>query len=351
MAGISVLRMDEKEERKMMDITFVVLSYNQERQIIEALESIKYQVQHYLMQKKVQLIISDDCSTDRTAFYAQKWAESNQNLFAQIDILVAERNVGICQNIGKAFRLIQADRFVDLAADDIISNVDVFSIMCRYTKDTLVACMPDCFSGTQIIRDRERYREGMVAYFYTKEQLAESSRRDSAIVNGGFYSSELLNEDILAFTEKFQMLDDQARYFYMLANNENIKYDFCKEPILLYRVSEQQVTNKKGRVWKIIIKDKQKLIKYTIKAEPKLKNKISIFLSYIAMKYPYIYSHIFVPIDSALYRDRNILEHYNEQIEEMIDDRLKNGRISEKERYINDICNKALLFCAGYEVG
>lgn len=333
-----------------MDITFVIVSYNQEKQILEALESIKYQVQHYLMQRKVQLIVSDDCSADNTVFYARKWVEYNQNLFAQVDFLVSEKNVGICHNVGKAFRLIQADRFMSLAADDIVSNTDIFSIMCRYTKDKLVACVPDCFSGNQIVRDRERYRTGIVAYFLTMEQLMVRSRRDSAIVNGGFYSSELLNEDIFAFMEKFQMLDDQARFFYMLANNRKIKYDFCKESILLYRLSDQQVTNKKGRVWKTIIKDKRELIKYTIKAEPKLKNKISIYLSLIAMEYPYIYAHIFAFIDSSIRRNRDIIERYNDQIEEMIDERLKDERISEKEEYIRYICDKASLFCNSIDI-
>lgn len=327
-----------------MDITFVIVSYNQEKRIIEALESIKYQVQHFLMKKKVQLIVSDDCSTDNTVFNTRKWIESNQTLFTQVDILESEINVGTCCNVGKAYRLIQADRFVSLAADDILANIDVFSILCKYTKDTIVSCVPDYFSGIQIVRDRERYRGGMVPYFFTKEQLLECSRRDSAILNGGFYSSDLLNEDILVFMEKFQLLDDQSRYFYMLASNRKIKYDFCNEPILMYRLSDQQVTNKKGRFWKVIIKDKRKLIKYTMKEEPKLRNKISIFLSLMAMKFPYIYLHMFVLVDSAIHRNNNIIKHYNEQIEAMINERLKDERITEKESYINYICDKASSF-------
>ena len=328
----------------MMDITFVVLTYNQEELVIESLESIKYQVKNYLIEKKVQLIISDDCSADNTVINVQKWLKKNQNLFERVDLVTSIQHKGTCCNVASAYRLIAADRFVSLAADDLLSNIDIFSILCKYSKTDLVACVPDYFSENKMLRDEEKYRIAMIPCFFSEKQFVESSRRDSAIINGGFYGRELLDEDVLTFIEKFRLLDDQARYFYMISNNDRIGYDFCNEPILMYRVSEQQVTNKKGKFWKDIVEDKKKLIKYTIREEPRLKNKISIVLSLIAIKFPNIYAYIFSSLDPAVRRNKNILEKYNESIQNMINNRLKEERIAEKERYINYIYFQAKQF-------
>lgn len=49
-------------------VTIILLSYNAERYIIEALQSIK--MQNY---PKIELIIIDDCSQDNTVNLEKEW--------------------------------------------------------------------------------------------------------------------------------------------------------------------------------------------------------------------------------------------------------------------------------------
>nr|WP_308624414.1 glycosyltransferase family 2 protein [uncultured Eisenbergiella sp.] len=327
-----------------MDITFVIIAYNQEKRIVEALESIKFQVLHYLMGKKAQLIISDDCSEDNTVLYIKKWLAENQTIFAQVDVLISEVNNGTCRNVGKAYRLIQAERFVSFAADDLLADIDILTTLCKYDQDKLVACIPYAFSETKIVLDKKRYIDWMTGYFYTSEQILECSRRDSALINGGFYSSKLLSNEILVFMENFKFLDDQARYFYMLLHNKDIKFDFCCDSILMYRLSDAQVTNRKGRYWKRLIKDKKKLIKYTIKEEPKLQNKFSIVFSLVAMRFPLVYDLLFAPFDVTIHKVNDVQLRNSPIIEEMINAKMNYEIIKEKEKYLQVIRDKAEQF-------
>ena len=59
--------------------TFISITYNHEKYIIEHLESIKYQILQYGKNEKVCFILSDDCSTDNTLLITQQWLKINSN--------------------------------------------------------------------------------------------------------------------------------------------------------------------------------------------------------------------------------------------------------------------------------
>lgn len=65
----------------MKEFTFFTLSFNQEKYIIQHLESIKYQIETYGAEYLIHYIICDDSSSDKTIYYAKKWLERNKRLF------------------------------------------------------------------------------------------------------------------------------------------------------------------------------------------------------------------------------------------------------------------------------
>lgn len=82
--------------------TFVTITYNHEKYIIEHLESIKYQIENFSKGKQVNLVISDDGSMDNTMLYAQQWIERNKYLFSEVELLTSEKNQGIIKNYLRA---------------------------------------------------------------------------------------------------------------------------------------------------------------------------------------------------------------------------------------------------------
>ncbi len=104
----------------MMDFSFAITSYNQEEYIIQLLESIKYQIEKYGTDKKIQLLIGDDCSKDRTVLFANKWIEQNKDLFSSVDVIARPENVGTIKNMADVSSRFLSDRFFIIAGDDLI---------------------------------------------------------------------------------------------------------------------------------------------------------------------------------------------------------------------------------------
>lgn len=71
----------------MEDFTFIMLSYNQQDYVLQQLESIKYQIEHYGHSRKCHFILSDDSSTDNTVAVVRDWTRYNRELFDSVNIL------------------------------------------------------------------------------------------------------------------------------------------------------------------------------------------------------------------------------------------------------------------------
>ena len=89
---------DVKSLQRIKTMDFITISYNQERYIIEHLESIKFQITHYANRCEVNYRLFDDCSTDLTVTLARQWLEENSQLFSSIDIVENSTNLGLNQN-------------------------------------------------------------------------------------------------------------------------------------------------------------------------------------------------------------------------------------------------------------
>jgi len=113
-------------------ISVVVLTYNHEEYIEKCIDSILAQQTTF----PFEIVIADDCSTDRTVqivreFYADK-----------VQLIAREKNVGICRNIYEAYRNVKGKYIFDCSGDDYLpsdktlqkhvdyleSHEDVFSV-------------------------------------------------------------------------------------------------------------------------------------------------------------------------------------------------------------------------------
>ena len=112
----------------MEAFTFATLTYNQENYILEHLESIRYQIEHFGQEREIYYVLADDCSSDRTVELAQKWLNRNRKLFKGIEIVAATQNQGIVRNYEQALRHIQTNQFKLLAGDDLYYCENIFDL-------------------------------------------------------------------------------------------------------------------------------------------------------------------------------------------------------------------------------
>lgn len=96
-------------------ISILLVVYNQERYILEALESLVEQ--DY---PNFELVITDDCSTDLTIEKINEYLES-KNLKNNITVNVNDKNLGISKNVQLGLSICRGD-YICLAAGDDISH-------------------------------------------------------------------------------------------------------------------------------------------------------------------------------------------------------------------------------------
>jgi glycosyltransferase involved in cell wall biosynthesis len=96
-------------------ISVVVYTYNLESYIEECLDSV-----YNLNYEHIELIISDDASTDRTVEIIQRWCDNHSNRFSRLEIVIAAENRGQANNLNKGIAIAQGEYIKILAGDDIL---------------------------------------------------------------------------------------------------------------------------------------------------------------------------------------------------------------------------------------
>lgn len=96
-------------------VSVPVITYNSSKFVLETLESIKAQTY-----QNIELIISDDCSTDNTVELCQKWVEKNKERFVRTQIITSETNTGVSANLNRAEAACQGEWVKGIAGDDLL---------------------------------------------------------------------------------------------------------------------------------------------------------------------------------------------------------------------------------------
>ena len=96
-------------------VSVPVITYNSAKFVLETLESIKAQTY-----QNIELIISDDCSTDNTVELCKQWVEQNKNRFVRTQIITSEVNTGVSANLNRAEDACQGEWVKGIAGDDLL---------------------------------------------------------------------------------------------------------------------------------------------------------------------------------------------------------------------------------------
>jgi alpha-1,3-rhamnosyltransferase len=96
-------------------VSVAVTTYNSAPFVIETLESIK--AQQYGL---IQLIVSDDCSSDNTVELCRNWMVANGERFVSTEIITVEKNTGVSANCNRCIKASRAAWIKFIAGDDIL---------------------------------------------------------------------------------------------------------------------------------------------------------------------------------------------------------------------------------------
>jgi len=96
-------------------VSVIVITYNSAKYILETLESAK--AQSY---QNIELIVSDDCSTDDTIKICKNWISENKNRFVRTKFITVKKNTGISSNCNRGLFAAKGKWVKQIAGDDIL---------------------------------------------------------------------------------------------------------------------------------------------------------------------------------------------------------------------------------------
>ena len=267
-------------------ITFLTITYNQDRFIIEHLESIKYQIKNFGKDQDYSYILSDDCSTDSTVSLAKRWIELNDDLFKEVKILTSEKNLGVVQNYLKASEYINTKSFKILAGDDlyylnniseVIENYDVvFTPTITFDKNGI----KDCVSVNTLLAFKEL------------KKIKKLMKLDNCFnAPGSFVTDEIIKDSGLRkFISNFKWIEDAPQWYYLLNYKKDIRIKIKNRPYILYRLSEGISMGEANGKYNEFIIEKSSMIKkldFNLTKYPKYINPYRYYAKFVSLKVKY----------------------------------------------------------------
>ena len=233
-------------------ISIIVITYNSSPYIIETLESIKAQTY-----KNIELIISDDNSTDSTVPNCATWLEKNKTIFKRTILITSEINTGIAANANRGLKVSEGDWIKLLGGDDklyahyceriveFVNATNAVLIYSRITPFTDESDNPELLN--EVAAEKERLEKNY--YLYQSDQL-------KAIFKSIFVAtpSLLLKKELLlkidGYDERFSN-EDVPLYVTLL--NKGYRFHFLDEPLVYYRIhfksaSRNPIKNEDGLI-------------------------------------------------------------------------------------------------------
>ncbi|NME35812.1 MULTISPECIES: glycosyltransferase [Fusobacterium] len=242
-----------------LDVSIIVISYNSEKTILETLESIKKQ--NY---KNFELIITDDCSTDKTYDIVKFWVKNNKSNFFKVKIIQTLKNGGPSINANNGLKIARGNWIKLIAADDILLP------NCLEENIKFIKQNPNiriCFSkmelfGKTINLPQEKPENIQKFYLPVKEQY-ESLKEGCFIPAPTSFIKREIFEKYGFFDEKIPMVEDWPYWLKITSLGEKIY--FLNKVTVKYRISESLSNTQENFINLKNLNSKKLIYKYYLK--------------------------------------------------------------------------------------
>lgn len=222
-----------------MLVSIIVLTYNSESTLSETLQSIKEQ-----SYQEIELIISDDHSTDATAKIARKWITANEERFVRCTYIEPPSNTGVSANCNRGFLASHGEMCKLLAGDDKLRSNAIEEYVkasaCSNEKVIYMA-LPSPYSADTkddgaAKKILDYYRKWLPFFEKSnKEQYKILLKADPILAPAIGLISRKLYQEAGRFDENFPMMEDYP--FYLKASRAGYTYRLIDKELVDYRVS------------------------------------------------------------------------------------------------------------------
>ena len=262
-------------------VSVVVITYNSSKYVLETLESAKAQTY-----QNIELVVSDDCSTDNTVELCRNWIEQNKARFVRTELILSEKNTGISANCNRGYKAAQGEWIKGIAGDDILMDecIELNIDYIRHNKCSLVISKIRPFgkmcSSNTIDTSNLCFRKAYETYIESKEKLLKLTCFKYSFSTPSFFINRIVWNNVGGFDERIPFLEDWPFMLRFLESKNNI--GFLDLYTVLYRV-EESITRDSSQIVPTRFYKSQKLV-YELYLYPRLLNQ-NEYLRYWALRY------------------------------------------------------------------
>lgn len=222
-------------------VSVAVISYNSEKTILDTLKSVDRQS---YPNEKIQVVISDDRSSDETITIIHRWAESNRKKFYEVLVLESNENVGVSGNCTKAWKKCKGDWIKTIAADDILLS-DCIESNIKFIRSKSPIIPSVVFSKVQVFSETVNgVNLGRVLPTSAIEEILEKSAevQNKYLMTSGIplAPSAFINrralEKIGYADERFKLIEDHPLWYRLTRQAHKLFY--YPEITVRYRISD-----------------------------------------------------------------------------------------------------------------
>lgn len=220
-------------------VSVCIITYNTSKYVLETLESVRRQTY-----QNIELIISDDGSSDDTIEVCNRWISEHSQRFIRTNILTVPINTGLTANVNRAYSEAKG-QWVKVIGDDILLENAITDYV------DYVNIHPDIqilFARAQLFRTIKGKRKNIMIkpeachiplYNLSPfDQFNYLLEVNAVAAPTTFMKKELF--DKYRFDERFKFLDDYPMWLKLTLNG--VKLNLLNKITVLYRMSDSSLS-------------------------------------------------------------------------------------------------------------
>lgn len=234
-----------------MLVSVIVVVYNSSKTVLQTLESIKNQTY-----KNIELVITDDASSDNTIEIVTEWGEKNRNYFNNFLVLKTEKNTGVSANVARGIQASKGEYYKDIAGDDLLEPIaiETFVDAANNTRDKIIYQSKNrTFYQTEedkkFVSDTDDMNERNIQFLKLSQKSQYRTLLESNLLNApamGLIPRKIYDE-INGIDKKYEMIEDYPMWIKL----SELGYSFrlIDEYLVDYRISETSISHGKSKLY------------------------------------------------------------------------------------------------------
>lgn len=223
-------------------VSVPVVTYNSSKTVVETLDSIYSQTYPNL-----ELIVSDDCSTDNTVEVCREWIDAHKDRFVRTELLTVDKNTGVSANSNRAKANCRGEWVKGIAGDDVLLED------CLETYVEYILLHPDAayvfakmkpFGGEKWHVDclENYYLEHQKFFKWTiKEQFDYLTLEKNCLpAPTSFYNRIVMEKLGVVNDERIPLMEDWPKWINLL--KQGVRFHFIDKITVMYRISTDSLS-------------------------------------------------------------------------------------------------------------